>query len=162
MRPENLSSACGQKFTAWRVMQSVPFAMGCNSKKIGVSVTGYWWTSAPFLAPQKLNQLHFKRAAAMDEFGQINPIQLALVRIGQERALQFGFAEPTADEIWRNRTVTAIINELTNGQTLSITLADGQEFNRLRKLAEDVLQGRRAMSDQEIVAVRKKYSDETG
>jgi hypothetical protein len=51
---------------------------------------------------------------------------------------------------------------MTGGQTLSITLADGQEFNRLRELAEDVLQGRRAMSDKEIAAARKKYSDETG
>jgi hypothetical protein len=53
----------------------------------------------------------------------------------------------------------SLINEMTGGQALSISLADGAESNRLKKLAEDVLGGKRAMTDQEIVAARKKYSD---
>ena len=66
---------------------------------------------------------------------------------------------PTIDEMWRNRTVADLINEMTGGRTLSISLSDSVELNRLKKLAEDVLQGKRATTDKEIVAVRKEYSD---
>ena len=66
---------------------------------------------------------------------------------------------PTIDEMWRNRTVADLINEMTGSRTLSISLSDSVELNRLKKLAEDVLQGKRATTDKEIVAVRKEYSD---
>jgi hypothetical protein len=111
------------------------------------------------MQPEPAALTPYERAAAQDETGQINPIQLALIRIGQERALQFGFTEPTVDEIWRNRSVAALINEMTGGQTLAITLADGVELNRLKALAEAVLRGERGMTDTEIVAVREKYSE---
>lgn len=101
----------------------------------------------------------YEQAAAQDETGRINPILLGLIRIAQERSAAFGLTMPTLDEMWRNRTVAALINEMTGGQTLSISLRDSVELNRLKKLAEDVLRGKRAMTDPEIVAVRKKYSD---
>jgi len=107
--------------------------------------------------PEKLTP--YEMAAAQDETGRINPVQLALVRVAEAKSTAYGSTMPTIAELWHNRTVAAIINEMSNGQTLSISLADGQEFNRLRKWAEDVLAGRRPMADAEIVAVRKKYSD---
>jgi len=104
----------------------------------------------------------YERAAAQDDSGRINPIQLALVRVAEAKSAAYGFSMPTIDEMWRNRTVAALISEMTGGQTLSIGLSDSVEFNRLRKLAEDVLQGKRSMTDPEIVAVRKKYSSDEG
>lgn len=61
-------------------------------------------------------------------------------------------------EMWRNRTVATLISGMTNGKALSISLTDGLEFNGLRKLAGDALQGQRSMNYAEIVAVRKKYN----
>jgi hypothetical protein len=101
----------------------------------------------------------YERAAAQDETGRINPIQLALVRIAEVKSAAYGFSMPTIAEMWRNRTVAALINEMTGGQARSISLSDSVELNRLKELAEDVLRGKRAMTDQEIAAVRKKYSD---
>jgi hypothetical protein len=100
----------------------------------------------------------YEQAAAQDGTGRVNPILLGLIRCAQERSAAFGLTMPTLDEMWRNRTVTALINEMTGGQTLSISLRDSVELSQLKKLAEDVLRGR-AMTDPEIVAVRKKYSD---
>jgi hypothetical protein len=111
------------------------------------------------MQPEAEELTPYERASAQDESGRINQIQLALVRIAQERASQFGLSMPTEDEIWRNRSVGALIDEMTFGKTLQISLADGLEFKRLRKLADDVLRGKRSMTDPEIVAVRKKYSD---
>jgi len=111
------------------------------------------------MQPEPEELTPYEQAAAQDETGRINPILLGLMRVAQERSAVFGFSMPTVDEIWRNRTVAALINEMTGGQALSISLADGVELNRPKKLAEDVLRGKRAMTDQEIVAVRKKYSD---
>lgn len=101
----------------------------------------------------------YERAAAQDDTGRINPIQLALVRIAEVKSAAYGFSMPTIDEMWRNRTVAALISEMTNGQTLSISLSDSVEFNQLKNLAEDVLQGKRSMTDAEIVAARNKYRD---
>jgi len=101
----------------------------------------------------------YERAAAQDESGRINPWALAQVRAGEERDAIFGCSSPTPDEMWRNRTVSALIDEMTGGQNVHISLSNPAEWNRLRALAEDVLQGKRTMTDKEIVAVRKKYSD---
>jgi hypothetical protein len=111
------------------------------------------------MQPEPEELTPYEQAAAQDETGRINPILLGLIRVAQERSVAFGFSMPTIDEMWRNRRVAALINEMTGGQTLSISLSDSVELNHLKKLAEDVLQGKRAMTDKEIIAVRTKYSD---
>jgi hypothetical protein len=109
-------------------------------------------------APDELTP--YERASAQDESGRINPWALALTRVGEEQAARFGFALPTPDELWRNRTVAALIDEMTGGENLHVSLSDSIEWNRLKALAEDVLQGKRAMTDREIVKVRNKYVDQ--
>jgi len=111
------------------------------------------------MQPEPEELTPYERAAAQDETGQVNPIQLALVRVAEMKSEAYGFSMPTLDEMWRNRTVAALINEMTGGRTLSISLSDSVELNRLKKLAEDVLGGKRSMTDAEIVAVWKKYYD---
>jgi len=58
-----------------------------------------------------------------------------------------------------NRTVAALIDEMTGGEALHIILSDSIGWDGQKALAEDVLNGKRAMTDKEIVAVRKKYGD---
>jgi hypothetical protein len=101
----------------------------------------------------------YERIAAQDESGRINPWQLALVKIAEERDAIYGTSSLslTTDEILHNRTVVALINEMTGGENLNISLSSSIEWNRLKALAEDVLQGKRAVTDKEIVAVRKQY-----
>jgi|SRR5215472_477611 len=99
----------------------------------------------------------YERVAAQDESGRIDPWQLGLVRCAQERNAVFDTSLLTTGEILHNRTIVALINEMTGGQSLEISLSSSIEWNQLRTLAEDVLQGKRAVSDKEIVAVRKKY-----
>ena len=103
----------------------------------------------------------FERVAAQDEWGQINPWQLALVQIGESNDAMFGSSSllPTADELLRKRTYIALINEMTGGQSSHLSNYNQIEWNRLKVLAEDVLQGKRSINDKEILAVRKKYSD---
>jgi hypothetical protein len=101
----------------------------------------------------------FERAAAQDESGEINRILLGFARHGQEMAALFGWSEPTVDEVWRMRTVAALLDEMTYGQFHRIMDSDPEERERLKKLAEDILKGKRAMTDKEIVAVRKKYNE---
>jgi hypothetical protein len=101
----------------------------------------------------------YERAFAMDESGQINRIKLGFARHGQEMAALFGWSEPTADEIWRMRTVAALLDEMTYGQFHRMTDSDPEERERLKKLVDDILEGKRAMTDKEIVAVQKKYCE---
>jgi hypothetical protein len=99
----------------------------------------------------------YERVAAQDESGRIHPWGLALVHLAQERNKVFDTSLLTTAEILHNRTITAVINEMTGGQCLNISLSDSIEWNRLKTLAEEVLQGKRSVSDKEIVAVRKQY-----
>jgi hypothetical protein len=100
----------------------------------------------------------YERASAQDEFGQINPVALALVRMMNERDARSGESLPTAEEIWHNKTVAALIDNMTFGRSISISLASSVDFNQLKDLAEDVLRGKRDMAtDKDILAVREKY-----
>lgn len=99
----------------------------------------------------------YERIAAQDESGRIDPWQLKFVRMAEERDAVYGTTLLTTDEILHNRTIVALINEMTDGQCLNISLSSSIEWNRLKALAEDVLQGKRAVTDKEIVAVRKQY-----
>jgi hypothetical protein len=108
-------------------------------------------------SPEELTP--YERVAAQDESGRIHPWGLALVHLAQERNKVFDTSLLTTDEILHNRTITALINEMTGGQCLNISLSSSIEWNELKTLAEDVLQGKKAFSDKEIVAVRKQYMD---
>lgn len=99
----------------------------------------------------------YERVAAQDESGRINPWQYALVKIAEERNEVYGTPLLTTAEILHNHTIVALINEMTGGENLDISLSSPIEWNRLKALAEDVLQGKRAVTDKEIVAVRKQY-----
>jgi len=54
----------------------------------------------------------------------------------------------------------ALMNIMTNGQGGYIDLTDGVEFNKLKGFAEDILQGKKSISDKEIVKACEKYADE--
>jgi len=101
----------------------------------------------------------FQRAAAEDESGEINPIRLGLARFTEKRSKMLGIQMPKPCEVWHCRTVSALLDELTNGQTLHMTSSDSEEYNRLKGLAEEILQGKRTITDKEIIAVRKRYSE---
>jgi hypothetical protein len=103
----------------------------------------------------------FERASATDDSGRIDPIHLAMVRAAEEKAAVFGLSLPTAAEVRHNRTIAAMVDEMTGGRNLHIILSNGVETNRLRTLAEDVLQGKRSMVDSEITEVRKQYQHKT-
>lgn len=108
--------------------------------------------------PSQENLSPRERALGMDEFGRIDQLLLALGRIGEEAYEVYGMPAPTDQELWHMRSVAALIEEMTVGQTHRIGGSEG-EWNRLRGLAEDILQGKRAITDKEIVEVRKKYND---
>ena len=76
--------------------------------------------------------------AAQDESGRINPWQLALAQISEERNAAYGTSLLTTAEILHNRVIVALINEMTGGQNLDIILSSPVEWNRLKALAEDV------------------------
>lgn len=90
-------------------------------------------------------------------------IALHMARVAEERAEIFGIRLETPEEIRHLNKVAKLVDEMT-GMTLSekvcLSNADSIEWNRIRALAEDVLQGKRAMSDKEILALREKYSEE--
>jgi hypothetical protein len=111
------------------------------------------------IQPQPEELTPYERAIAQDKSGQINRTGLGFARAVEERAAIFGLSLPTAGELWRHRTVAALLDEMTDGQFHHITDSDPEERDRLKKLVDDVLQGKRAMTDKEIVAVQKKYSD---
>jgi hypothetical protein len=48
---------------------------------------------------------------------------------------------------------------MTGGQCLHIDLSDAVESNRLKALANDVLDGKRSMADNEIASVRRHYNE---
>jgi hypothetical protein len=107
--------------------------------------------------PEELTS--YERSIALDESGQINRILLGMARHATERAAMFDQALESADEVWHCRTVVALLDEMTYGQFRRVTDSDPEEYERLKKLADDILEGKRGMTDKEIVAVRKKYSE---
>ena len=90
-------------------------------------------------------------------------VALHMARVAEERAEIWGTRLGTPEEIRHLKKVAKLAGEIT-GMTLSqrvcLSNADSIEWNRIRALAEDVLRGKRAMTDKEIVAVREKYSEE--
>ena len=48
-------------------------------------------------------------------------------------------------------------HEMTGGECLRLSLSDMVEWNLLKGLAEDVLAGKRSMTDKEIEKVREEY-----
>jgi hypothetical protein len=61
--------------------------------------------------------------------------------MAQSRAEEFGFELPTAEEMRHNRTVSDMIDEMTNGQSLHLVTSNPAEWNRLRAIAEEKLKG---------------------
>jgi hypothetical protein len=109
------------------------------------------------MQPQPEELTSYERAIAQDESGRITPLGFVMARVQTQKAAMFNLTLPAADKLWRRRTVTALINEMTDGRGEHIRESNSVEFKTLEALAEDVLRGKRAMTDKDIVAVRKKY-----
>lgn len=105
--------------------------------------------------PEQEELTPFERASAQDGTGKINRIQLALARHAENIASIYGGPPlPTPDEMLHNHTIAALINEMTGGRHIEIDLSDGILWNRLKALAEDVLGGKRGMTDPEILRMK--------
>ncbi len=102
----------------------------------------------------------YVRAMIEDVDPEIVHTLIGYARHAEELAEMFGSRLETPEEIRHLKKVANLANEMTEGQLLHFGLADPSEESRIRQLAEDVLQGKRAMTDKEIVAVREKYSEE--
>lgn len=105
------------------------------------------------------------------EFGNLTPYEAAIIegtepevarvllqlaRVADERAEIYGTSLKTPEEIRHLKKVAKLADELTGGH---ISLSDLAEENRVRALAEDVVLGKRAITDMEIVALQEKYDD---
>jgi hypothetical protein len=102
----------------------------------------------------------FERVCSEHEDPEVSAYLARIARfIVKPRAAVFGFSLPTPEEIRHNRKIAKTIDEMTGGQNSHISLADSVEWNRLKALAEDVLSGKRAFTDSEIVAVRTTYCE---
>jgi hypothetical protein len=101
-----------------------------------------------------------ERAASLDDDGRINPWQLALVRVAEVKSQVYGTTLPSAEETYRNRVIAALIDQMTGGRSLQISNSDSVEWNRLRSLVDDVLEGRKSTSHEAILAVKAKYASD--
>jgi len=101
-------------------------------------------------------------ARAYRDPSALSPFQrtvLGLAAIAEETSRNFGGDLPTADEMRHNLRISKIIDVMTGGRSLEISLSDSIESNLLKELAEDVLGGKRTMDDDEILAAKEKYSE---
>ena len=105
------------------------------------------------------NLTPYELATSEGASGQLRVWLVRLARVVEQQAECFGFPLPTPEEIRHNRKVAEAIDEMTGGQNLHISLSNSVEWNRLKALAEDVLSGKRAFTDSEIVAVRTIYGE---
>jgi hypothetical protein len=62
-----------------------------------------------------------QRASSTDEFGRINPYQLALVRHAEQESAVFGLSLPATEEVYHRRTVAALIDEMSATKTPAST-----------------------------------------
>jgi hypothetical protein len=102
----------------------------------------------------------YERAHAVDSFGKINRMMLALIRTVERKSEVYGSPLESVEEVFRNRTIVAVLDEITRGNSSRISMSDGIEWNRLRSLAKDVLNGKRSMRDAEILQAIEKYKGE--
>lgn len=102
----------------------------------------------------------YEAAMIEGEDAEIIPILLHMARVAEAKAEMFGIYLETPEEIRLAKKVAKLADEITDGRFLHIGLDDSNEEKRIRQLAEDVLKGKRAMTDKEIVAVREKYSEQ--